>query len=260
MALVTRIHQKIILLLLNIPCNDVNMLEKPEGATRLVTFNIRHGAYDGKNNYEGRPDQVGEACQEFDADILALQEVDNGIRRSKSKHLGEIAAEATGMQLIFEPTMPFRGGQYGNALLVRGEIIWADALQLTHGYRFGVKKEPRNAIMARVRVANQIIDVAATHLSTQKRVSRKQLPEIMADLNDEPFPRVILGDFNRSYRQVLPFLDGETALVKNKEASYPANQPKKLIDHVALRGLEVVQSQTIQMQISDHRARVVDVR
>jgi endonuclease/exonuclease/phosphatase family metal-dependent hydrolase len=232
------------------------MLEKSEGAIRLVTFNIRHGApYD---SYKGDPNAVAEACALFDADILALQEVDFGVRRSQKAHLGEIAAKACGMELIFAPTMPFHGGQYGNALLVRGHIEWHDIVPLPHGYRFGLKKEPRNAIMARVHVKDRTIDVAATHLSTQRWVSRKQLPIIMDSLSDEPFPKIVMGDLNRTYRKVLPFM-GEVKLVQNSEPSFPVSSPRKLIDHVAVSGLNVIQSQVIQTEISDHLARTVDV-
>ena len=118
---------------------------------RLATFNIRHGA--PSRGYKGEPERVAAACASLAADVLALQEVDRGLARSGRADLAQVAADAAGMEVVFAQTMPLRGGQYGNALLVRGEIEDVEIVRLPGGYRFWVRREPRNAIVATARLS-----------------------------------------------------------------------------------------------------------
>ena len=60
---------------------------------RVATFNLKHGATAA--GYIGNPALVAAACAELDADILALQEVDRHIWRSRFSDLYQRAAGTT---------------------------------------------------------------------------------------------------------------------------------------------------------------------
>jgi endonuclease/exonuclease/phosphatase family metal-dependent hydrolase len=206
---------------------------------------------------------VAAACAVLGADVLALQEVDRGVPRSGRADLARLAADAAGMNVVFAQTMSLRGGQYGNALLARGEIDDVEIVRLPGGYRFWVRREPRNAIVATVRLADHdgfAVSVAATHLSTQRWASRGQLTEVAKALTSRPPPHVLLGDLNRTNGEIgnhpaarlVGFADG-------REPTYPALKPVLRIDHIAVNGLTVAAVNAVRFPVSDHLALVADV-
>lgn len=235
---------------------------------KIATFNIKHGAL--SDGYRGRPNMVEVACGAFhDVDILALQEVDKGVIRSGLKDLGALAAKTTGMNVIFAPTMSYRVGSYGNALLVRGGIEDVEVLDLGTTPRFKLSMagyslrqigcEPRNAILATARIGDRQVSVAATHLSTERETGKKQLSRVLAALALRPEPHVLLGDLNQNRSQVL-----EQPLMHSMELvdggpTFPYQNPKIHIDHIAIRGLELYEIETKQLPVSDHLALLADV-
>jgi endonuclease/exonuclease/phosphatase family metal-dependent hydrolase len=229
---------------------------------RLATFNIRHGA--PSRGYRGDPDRVAAACASLNADVLALQEVDRGVGRSGHADLPAVIAEATAMNVVFAQTMPFRGGQYGNALLVRGEIDDVEVLPLGGGYRFWVKREPRNAILARGRLSRDDgrgLTVAATHLSTQRGASKQQLSQVVEALTRRGWPQVLMGDLNRANSEIsghpasdlIRFADGS-------DPTFPAIKPVLRIDHIAVNGITIDAVAAVRTAVSDHLALVADGR
>ena len=176
------------------------------------------------------------------------------------------------MSVVFAPTLRMRGGRYGNALLVRGDIERHEVMKLRGGRRFQGRlgggrilplgREPRNAILAAVWVAGHRLSVAATHLATQRDVSKKQLAQAVSALQDMPEPWVLMGDLNRTPKDVLsePAL-GSMELIRGA-VTFPAWAPRVQIDHIAIRGLTVVADGVRAIRsprVSDHLALVVDV-
>lgn len=235
---------------------------------RVATFNLKHGAL--AEGYLGKPDQVKMACTEFrDVDILALQEVDKGVVRSKRKDLAALAAKASGMKVVFAPTMSFHVGSYGNALLVRGEIEDVEVLELGGGPRYRLQLgshtlppigyEPRNAILATAHVGNRQISLAATHLSTDRQTGGRQLTNILTALALRPEPRVLLGDLNQNRRQVLAQTHIESSELADGPPTFSAAKPQTRIDHIAVKGLAICAVETMRLPISDHLALFADV-
>jgi endonuclease/exonuclease/phosphatase family metal-dependent hydrolase len=224
---------------------------------RVATFNIRHGA--SANGYRGDPDQVAAACAALEVDVLALQEVDHGLARSKRAHLAARAAEAAGMEMVFAPTMTLRGGDYGNALLVRGGIEDLEIVGLQPGYRFWAKREPRNAIVATAHVGAHRLSVAATHLSTQRGVSRGQLGEVIEALGRRSRPQLLMGDLNRTAAEVFSHPATEVLEFAAGPPTFPAIKPVLQIDHIAVRGIEIGEVTAVRLLVSDHLALVAEL-
>ena len=239
--------------------------QKAVGGIRLATFNIKHGA--PAVGELGDPEKVAEACAELGADILALQEVDLGIRRSEYADLAKLAAEASGMKQVFAKTMRLQGGRFGNALLVRGDIVDVQMLTLKGALRYRSlgnqrfrvgRKPPRGAIVAKARLPQGDISVAATHLSIEHRASRDQLSLVMAALACREGPHVLVGDLNLSRASVLKDPSLATMELADGPPTFPAQGPARHIDHIAVRGLAIQSVEAVEFPISDHRALVAE--
>jgi endonuclease/exonuclease/phosphatase family metal-dependent hydrolase len=231
---------------------------------RVVTFNIRHAA--PKDSYRGLPDKLAAACAGLAADILALQEVDVGVPRSQGANLAKIAAEATGMAYYFAKARSHNyRGQYGNALLVRGEIVDVDVVRLTGDHRHPIRigpvtltpfREPRNAIIATATVATHHIAVGTGHFAGDAPVRHDQLATAAGKLVERLQPHLLLGDFNVPWQQAASWLAPYGLSLAEAELD-PRLQEG--IDHVAVAGLHVRHVETRWLPISDHPAKIVEL-
>jgi endonuclease/exonuclease/phosphatase family metal-dependent hydrolase len=198
---------------------------------RIVTFNIQHG-----RTPAGRVDidLLGRVCAGFDADLLALQEVD--VRRRRSGFVDTVArvAAATKLHGTFGPAL--RG--YGNALFTRTPPadVAVERLPRHRG------NEPRAALLAQV----DGLSVAVTHLSIDGAEAREQLAMVVKLLRERPEPRVLVGDLNLRTR--------------TGEPTFPSDNPRARIDHIAVEGLRVTAAQVLPAPpVSDHFPLLAEV-
>lgn len=220
---------------------------------RVATWNCQHG--------RPEPPRIGESAAALDVDVLAMQEVDRGSRRVEQRDLAAMVQEAFGGHLTWAPAFTFSdGGEYGNALLVRGEVRDELVLPLP-GRRRGKGSEPRVASITAVVVDGREWTVANTHLSTHRRMAAEQLVALLDALRSWPAPRVLLGDLNLEVPHLLPSLTAESYRLAIGPATHPAQRPRRQIDHVAVsgQGCSVVPWEAVQLAVGDHRALIADV-
>lgn len=242
----------------------------------FATHNMKHGAL--AERYLGKPKRVSEAYKETfktsrKVDILALQEVDIGVIRSRFSNLAALAAKASGMEFEFASTLPYHVGCYGNALLVRGAIEDVEVLELEGGPRFngvGLGKyrlppfgyEPRNAILATACIGDQRISVAATHLSTQPEIRWEQFACVVDALAewDPNMPRALLGDLNMTGDEVAAHPSSKTLVYAHGSPTFQEPNPTRDIDHIAVSDELTIRSvETLHLAFSDHGARLAEV-
>lgn len=222
-----------------------------EPVVRLATFNVQHGRLPS-----GAVDLgvLATACGALAADVLALQELDDGLERSHNTDMTATIARATGHNHVFGPAVEVRGGRYGNALLVRGELDDVEVVALDD------QKEPRCGIVARVRLASgPALSVAATHLGLRGE-GRNQLPVLLDRLRARPGPRCLLGDLNLLAEEVEPLAAAAGFRRVAASPTFPASEPRREIDHVLLDGLTETAAVVVPLPVSDHRALVVEAR
>src|SRR6476659_10235726 len=138
-------------------------MPRDDRAIKLATFNICHGS-DGK----GTPvdlDRLVAGCRELDADVLALQEVDRGVRRSGRVDQAAVIADRLGYRCVYGPALRVGGGTMGNALLVRGSVTDVDLIPMSGHLRLG-RRDRRAVLLASAIVDGAVLSVAVTHLST----------------------------------------------------------------------------------------------
>lgn len=205
---------------------------------RVVTFNIQHGA-------GGDADTLGRVCAGLDADVLALQEVDVRVPRSRLVDQVAVVARATGMHAVFGRTCRVGVvGRYGNAVLSREPMHDVVRMPLP---RVGTS-EARGAVLARI----DDVTVAATHLSIHEDEARAQLAALLSALDGRTRPWLLLGDLNLVPEQLPSGL--LLALADPAVPTFPAHGPRARIDHVAVEGLSIEAVEVLAQQpVSDHR-------
>ena len=230
---------------------------------RLATFNIQNGL-----NVDGTcdPAVLARACCDLRADVLALQEVDRDAPRSMRADQTAVVAERCDLTGLYAPARRLRdGGEYGNALLAKGEITDVEHVPLP----VAPGREPRAAVIARVDVDGTTLSVAATHLQNRHgRVpgtaaeAEEQLDElhvVLDALARRSRPRALLGDLNVLPKVAEPVLTAARYEVAGSEPTIHARAPKFRIDYVAVDGLTILASEVFDTDVSDHRALVVEV-
>jgi len=169
---------------------------KPRPHLRLMTYNV-HGC----SGMDGRvsPRRVALVIRGQMPDIVALQELDLGRRRSRAEDQAQLIALELGMHVVFCPTLTRGEEHYGHALLSRWPIEVVKRARLPHD-EASWWKEPRSAIWARIDVEGQRVNVITTHLGLGPNERVMQVNALLGDewLGGIPpeEPVVLCGDFN----------------------------------------------------------------
>jgi endonuclease/exonuclease/phosphatase family metal-dependent hydrolase len=193
-------------------------------------------------------------------DLVALQEVDSNVRRTKLLDEPTELARLTGMQFVFGPNIPYEGGLYGNAVLSRWPIVKSTNHRLPTFYA----GEQRGVLEVSVQPPNwdQPILVFATHFdyrrgSPERLPSARMINALIAARGD--VPALLVGDLNDTPGgSTLRELENQWRQANRHMAvTYPAYGPHKQIDYVMLhprRYWRVIETRVIDERFaSDHR-------
>jgi endonuclease/exonuclease/phosphatase family metal-dependent hydrolase len=225
---------------------------------RVVSFNIHHGTVGRRGPVD--PDQLGEVCRSFEADVIALQEVDRETYRTGRADLAAVAAGACGMAHVFGASRWYPGGRYGNALLARGTITAATVTALPKVPASRFWRERRTALEASVTVDDRTVWVACTHLAVPRAQNAVQLAWLLDHLRGRPQPQVVVGDLNRPRDLVEAEAAAGGLRAARHGPTFPVSKPRRTIDHVFVSPeLEVVGTEVRRTSMSDHAALIVDL-
>jgi len=251
---------------------------------RVATFNILHGRVPTDQHVD--PAGLADAVQRLDADVLALQEVDQNQSRSGFRDLTAVAAEA--MDAPYHRFVAAITGSpgatwvaatgaeqpddaaYGIALISRHpvrawEVVRLEPVPVRVPMRFKgrrrphlVRDEPRVAVVATIEAPDGAITVANTHLSFIRWWNGRQLRHVLRALDRCTDPVVVVGDLNMLPGQVGRITELRPAAV---HPTYPAHAPIEQIDHILLDDrLQAVRTGAVPLPISDHRALWAELR
>ncbi len=223
---------------------------------RIMTYNIHVGVgMDKKLDLQ----RIADVINKERPDLVGLQEVDRGVKRTEGKDEIAELARLTRMDYAFAHNLDYQGGQYGVAILSRSLI------QNVDHQMFENKREAERRGMLRVEVEfdGRLINFVTTHLDSQYEDGRlfetEQLLRLLtgvkgplivvADVNDEPVGssyKLMLGEFDDAW---------VTSRAKGQGLSYPADKPVKRIDHIFFRkttGLKARRAWVVDSLASDH--------
>lgn len=247
-----------------------------------MTFNI----LGGRTQHDDEVDVavLQDAIRDLDPDVLALQEVDHLLHRSGNADLTALAAEAMGAPhhrfvaaLAGSPGATWTAATgdeqphdaaYGIALLSRfpvagWQVIRLPAVTTPVPMWFDgparptcVRDEPRVAVTASVQGPAGILTVATTHLSFIRWWNGLQLRRLMRSLSGGPRPLVLTGDLNMDVGRAAR-ITGLHPLATCR--TFPADRPVEQLDHVLADPALPAAAEARRMELSDHRALVVDL-
>ncbi len=153
---------------------------------RIASYNT-HGGIGRDGHFV--PKRIADVLKEMDADIVALQEVEN--RATGFDMLAYLKGE-TGFEAIAGPTLLRRGADYGNGLLTRFEVLSVQRINLCVD-----RCEPRGAIDVELDCDGTPMRVLATHLGLRPYERREQIQRLLRVLEgDRPLPTLLMGDIN----------------------------------------------------------------
>jgi endonuclease/exonuclease/phosphatase family metal-dependent hydrolase len=207
---------------------------------RLMTWNVHRCVGTDRKLDVGRVAEVIAACN---PDIVALQELDVGRRRTGGVDQAHRLAELLSMRAHFNAALTVEEERYGDAILTAlpERLVKVGALP-------GLPKlrglEPRGALWVAVEVGGVELQVINTHLGLVPREQQVQTAELLGQrwLGSEGFtgPAVLLGDFNatpfsQTYRMLTAVLrDAQDGMGRSPTATFPSGFPILRIDHVFL--------------------------
>ncbi|HOA74506.1 MAG TPA: endonuclease/exonuclease/phosphatase family protein [Phycisphaerae bacterium] len=228
-----------------------------------MTYNIHIAkGLDGRLDIE----RTARVIREANPDLVAVQEVDRGAKRTEGMDQPARLAELTGMQVVFVRNLERDGGEYGNAVLSRLPIISYQHHLLP---RFG-KNEQRGVLEVHVECQGRPLVFLATHLDHQKDdaerlASVEMIREIVAKHRDKAV--IVAGDFNAYPDTAVMGTVGQfLTLVRQADGqlppTFPANHPKERLDYILHNGaFATVDSWVVPETVaSDHRPVVADLK
>jgi len=227
---------------------------------RVPQFNIRAAIDDSGDVGLAR---VAAEIEAADPDLVSLNEVDDGTRRSGGVNEASYLAGATGLRAVFGPTLlGYDGGRFGNAILSRYPVIESHNTPLPQVTGF----EARALLTATVRVGHRPVSFSALHLSagvggTEDRVVEAEA--VARVLGTARLPTIVAGDLNSPpddlpVRILRPYLlDAQEQSGTGAGLTVPQSDPDRRIDYVlydnsftAVRG----GTRVLPSDVSDHRS------
>ncbi len=97
---------------------------------RLVTYNIHKGIGGVDRRY--RPERIAETLAHYAPDIVFMQEVDDGVPRSRHHRQVDWLGDELGLKhRVFQANVRLRSGCYGNAIISRFPLSDTHHVELT---------------------------------------------------------------------------------------------------------------------------------
>jgi len=229
---------------------------------RIATYNIHKGVQGIGPQRRLEIHNLGLAVEQFDADIVCLQEV-RGINRREERHFSRwpVLPQADflappGYQAIYISNAVTRHGEHGNALLSRWPVL-AHQQEDISDHRF----EQRGLLHVEVMVHDQPVHVVVVHLGLIRASRSRQLAQLQRFIAREvplAAPLLVAGDFNEWGGLVARSLGSINlkAFEGSRHFTFPSRLPLLQLDYVYARGLRPLTVQVprgpIWTRMSDH--------
>lgn len=206
---------------------------------RLLTYNI-HKCIGGVDR-RYRPERIIEVVAHCQPDIVLLQEVDDGVPRSRGDRQVDLLGDAWNMpHRAYQRNVARSTGHYGNAILSRFPLSDVENLDLTVPL-----KKRRRALVAvchvqRARATHPLL-LFNVHLGLAAYERRRQVRRLLnysTPLGMQTTARIIAGDFNDVWsnlgRQLLAPSGFHSATQRAR--TFPAMLPLRSLDRIFYRG------------------------
>lgn len=225
---------------------------------RVLTYNIHHAeGIDGKLDLA----RIARVIESVDPDLVALQEVDQRVERTKAVDQPAELARLTGLEVVFGANIELQGGHYGNAVLSRLPIRRHE----NHKLPCFDDGEQRGVLEVEFELPghSQPLALLATHLDhrpdhRERIASAEAINKLIADRLDQP--AILAGDLNAT-------ADSPPLAViwkqwqntsRQMQPTIPVARPARQIDYILVRPearWHIMETKVLDEAIaSDHRA------
>jgi endonuclease/exonuclease/phosphatase family metal-dependent hydrolase len=239
---------------------------------RIMTYNVHRCV-----GVDGRLDvaRVAAVIAQCRPDIVALQELDVGRRRTGAVDQAHAIAHRLGMSFHFHAALRVEEEHYGDAILAASPLTVIKAAPLPGSPALRAL-EPRGALWLELEAEGRRLQVLTTHLGLVPHEQRAQAAALVGpdwiggDRRLDPL--IVLGDFNATphaavYRTLARTLADARQVCRERRAgpTFPSRFPMLSIDHVFVSpDIEVVSVEAFTAPLarsaSDHLPLVVDFR
>jgi endonuclease/exonuclease/phosphatase family metal-dependent hydrolase len=241
---------------------------------RIVSYNI-HRAIGVDRRF--RPARIERILRHHDADLVMLQEVDEGVPRSRERDLGPDLARALGYpHYAVGHNVSLRKGRYGNATLSRHAILRERNIDLTVGDR-----KRRGCQHTRIRLRapggrTHRLEIFNLHLGLSARERERQIGMLVHSREFTSLrpgvPCIIGGDFNDwrlrlgpMFTEILDFRCATARRTGRRSSirTYPSFSPRGALDRIYYRGpLRLLSARRCLLNVSklasDHLPVIVE--
>jgi len=223
----------------------------------VMTYNIEghDELYDGEHAAK-----IAATIRQFHPDIVGLQEVHDHTWQVRFRNQFEEIRRLTGMNAYYGRSYRSMGGDFGNAILTRGEIVSAEVHPLPS------VGEPRSVLESVIRIDGATLNVYVAHLTAWARFNSAQRGEqlecLAKHVRTSRYPYLLLGDFNAppSSPEVARFEKEDAAQLCGPEIKLTHPMLNQRIDYIfADWGWNVVRTRAFATGSSDHYPVVAEL-
>lgn len=214
---------------------------------KIVSYNVKALHYDPQNprGVADRKEDVAEVIKALDGDIIGLQEIDVGHKRTDfCDQIKYLSQECGYPYFHFTPTL--HNGTYGHAIMSRFPI--KEVKDQAFLVQFG-NNEVRKYCRATLDVEGKELAFYNAHLTTpgcgnriglppSKIFAQYQLMELMQYLYAEELPAILTGDFNLPFDKQQECVDVERVYPLNGGVNFDTPEPPTRIDNIYLCNIE----------------------
>jgi endonuclease/exonuclease/phosphatase family metal-dependent hydrolase len=197
---------------------------------------------------------IAEVIRKYQPDIVGINEAHRKTWQARfGDHTKELA-RLTGMNVVFGRSYTFAGGDFGNAVLTRGQILSSDVHELPG------TGEPRTLLESVVRVNGGVIEFFVTHTSAWASLGEKtrdqQLQCVSDHLKASAHPFILTGDLNAPPEsgELAKFLRGNPLQLAGDPKTPTHRVMEQRLDYILMdRGWKVRNARVLDDGPSDHR-------
>jgi endonuclease/exonuclease/phosphatase family metal-dependent hydrolase len=236
---------------------------------RVATYNIHKGVQGIGPSRRLEIHNLAHAVEQFDADIVCLQEVRSHHRKLEKQltrwpalnQAGYLLPE--GYESVYRTNAVTRHGEHGNALLSRWPVLSSGHTDVSD-HRF----EQRGLLHAQLLVEGVEVHVVVVHfglIHAGRERQVKRLGEYIARELPPAAPLIVAGDFNDWGAKLLrPMADLDLKTFDSlRLPTYPARLPLLHLDRIYVRGLRPLNAHVphgrIWTRMSDHLPLIAEL-
>lgn len=240
---------------------------KPGTVLKVLSYNV-HSCIGTDRKLDCA--RIAEVIASIEPDIIGLQELDVGRRRTGGADQAHIVASLLRMEFHFHAALHVAEERYGDAVLT------ALPMRLVKAAMLPSSGEQRGAVWAEVSAGEKTVQVFNTHLGLRRRDRVTQMRTLLGSgwlgkPENADKPRILVGDLNSigrsaSYGLVAKHMkDVQLAPGRRARATFPSRYPVMRLDHIFVSDdIEVLDAQVISNPLtrraSDHLPLLATIR